>query len=179
MEINFTLFGLDGYLSYRIKTYFIVGEWFLGAIIIIYILYPLLLCLMNKNIFIIYFIIGAFYFIMYKEIINSIFIIIKDINIITCINSFYFGMISIKFKHFFFDNKTSLTISMLLFLFLCFIKLNNFILIHQIQGFSLYIILIQIGTIIMFKYKAKILNEISTISFSIYLIHHRISLYIF
>lgn len=65
-KLLFTLLGLDGYLSYRIETYYIVGEWFLGAIIIIYVLYPLLLWLMRKNIFIIYFIVGVFYIIMYK-----------------------------------------------------------------------------------------------------------------
>ena len=170
-KLFYTLFGLDGYLSYKIKTYFIVGEWFLGAIIMIYILYPLLLWLINKNIFIIYLIVSFFYFIMYK---TNIFIIIKDINIITCINSFYFGMIFIKYKHFFFNNKITLIISIILLTILCLIKINNFILIHQIQGFSLYVILIRFGTFIMSKYKAKIFNEISTISYSIYLIHHRI-----
>ena len=108
---------------------------------------------------------------MYK---TDIFIIIKDINIITCINSFYFGMISRKYKRFFFDNKIALIISLIIFEFLCNIKINNFILIFQIQGFSLYIILIQIGTYIMSKSKTKIFNQISSISYSIYLIHHKI-----
>ena len=36
-----TAAGLDGYLAYRIPNYYIVGEWFLGAIVLLYILYPL------------------------------------------------------------------------------------------------------------------------------------------
>ncbi len=37
----FTIIGMDGYLSYRIPTFYLIGEWFLGFIIICYILYPL------------------------------------------------------------------------------------------------------------------------------------------
>ena len=44
-----TLVGLDGYLYYRIKSYYLVGEWFLGAIIIIYTLYPLLSWTIKKQ----------------------------------------------------------------------------------------------------------------------------------
>lgn len=36
-----TAVGLDGYLAYRIPGYYIVGEWFLGAIVLLYGLYPL------------------------------------------------------------------------------------------------------------------------------------------
>lgn len=36
-----TAVGLDGYLAYRIPGYYIVGEWFLGAIVLLYCLYPL------------------------------------------------------------------------------------------------------------------------------------------
>lgn len=39
----FTLFGLDGYLSlYHIPTFYLVGEWFIGMIIICYLVCPLL-----------------------------------------------------------------------------------------------------------------------------------------
>ena len=37
----FTIIGMDGYLSYRIPTFYLIGEWFLGFIIICYILFPL------------------------------------------------------------------------------------------------------------------------------------------
>lgn len=101
----FTLIGMDHYLSYRFKTYSIIGEWFLGAIIIIYILYPLLSWIMNINILIINFIVFAGYILMYK---TNYFIIIKDINIITCVNSFYFGMLGIKFQNLFFKKNIHL-----------------------------------------------------------------------
>lgn len=39
----FTLLGLDGYFLYKYSTYYIIGEWFLGGIVLLYLLYPLLL----------------------------------------------------------------------------------------------------------------------------------------
>lgn len=44
-----SFFGLDGYLHSMYKTYYLVGEWFLGFIIIIYALFPTVLYLYNKN----------------------------------------------------------------------------------------------------------------------------------
>lgn len=170
-KLFYTLIGLDGYLYYRINTYFIIGEWFLGAIIIIYVSYPFLLWIMEKNIFIIYFIIIIFYYIMYK---TNFFIIYKDTNLITCINSFYFGMISIRYKNRILENKISLLISIIIFIYLSLIKLNDFILLHQIQGYSFYIILIRLGEYIISKTKTDLFDEISKISYSLYLIHHRI-----
>lgn len=43
-----SLLGLDGYFSYRIDTYYKVGEWFLGAIVLLYALYPLFLKLIRR-----------------------------------------------------------------------------------------------------------------------------------
>ena len=61
-------------------------------------------------------------------------------------------------------------------MFLCTnrIKINYFILISQIQGFCLFIILYRLGEYIM-RTKIKIIfNEISNISYSIFLIHSQI-----
>jgi len=37
-----TVFGMDGYLLYKIPNYYLLGEWFLGLIIIYYIAFPFL-----------------------------------------------------------------------------------------------------------------------------------------
>ncbi|EMV7411445.1 acyltransferase family protein [Enterobacter soli] len=47
--LTISFFGLDGYLHSMYKTYYLVGEWFLGFIIIIYALFPAVLYLYNKN----------------------------------------------------------------------------------------------------------------------------------
>ena len=170
-KLFLTLAGLDGYLFYRIKTYYLVGAWFIGAIIIIYILYPLLLLMTKNNIIINNIIIAFFYILMYK---TNFFIISKERNIITCITSFYLGMEAIRFKNIFFNNKISFIIFLFIFLTLRIIKVSPFILIFQIQGFSLFIILNQIGKYVM-KSKLKIIfSEISKLSYNIFLFHHKI-----
>ena len=45
----FTPPGLDGYLSASFNTWYLVGEWFLGAIILLYLLYPAILFLYRKS----------------------------------------------------------------------------------------------------------------------------------
>lgn len=49
-----TFLGMDGYLLYKISNPYILGEWFLGCIIILYIIFPILKKLIEKspNIFI-------------------------------------------------------------------------------------------------------------------------------
>jgi hypothetical protein len=104
-KLFLTLFGMDGYLSYRINSYYLIGEWFLGAIIIIYFLYPFLSWLMNKSFLILHSLICFGYLLMYK----TNFFFLKD-----TINSFYFGMIIIKFYKIFFNKKYIFFISFLL-----------------------------------------------------------------
>ena len=166
-----SLIGLDGYLSYKIKTFYLVGDWFLGAIIIIYALYPLLLKMILKTNFIINNIfICFFYCIMYK---THYFIISRKYNIITCITSFYFGIETIRFRKFYLENKIILIFCFFIWIFLYKIKIQTFIIIWQIQGFSLFIILFHIGKYIMSTKIDKIFMEINNISFGIFLFHHR------
>ena len=148
-KIFFTIIGLDGYLLYKVKTYYEVGEWFLGAIIIIYFMYPFLLFIINKkNIIINNIIICFFYYLIYKK---NFFRIGKGRNIITCTTSFYFGIETIRFKKMYLMNKKILLISFIIFIFLYKVKMNSFILISQIQGFSLFILLFHIGQYLMKK----------------------------
>lgn len=44
----YTFFGMDGYFSHHGQNYYCLGEWFLGAIIWIYLFYPLLCFLFRK-----------------------------------------------------------------------------------------------------------------------------------
>ena len=41
-SIILSLVGMDGYLAYKVQDYYIIGEWFIGAVILLYLLYPLL-----------------------------------------------------------------------------------------------------------------------------------------
>ena len=174
-KLLFNLMGLDGYLlySYNYNVFNLVGigEWFLGAIIIIYFLYPLLVILMNTNIFIINYIICINYYLMYKT--NIYDRVIYEHNIFTCIKSFYFGMIAIKFRKYFFENKFIFIASFLLLIFFFLFEISKtFFLISQIHGFCLYIFLIYTGEYIMSKKFSRIFQTISRLSYSIFLCHH-------
>lgn len=144
-KLLLTILGLDGYFSYKINNYYLVGEWFLGAIIIIYALY-------KTNIFIIY----------------------KSTNLTTCFSSFYFGTRVIKYKKYFFENNVCLLISILLYFFLSIVKLKSFIFFFQLQGFSLFIILVKIGNVLMTTRFKKVFIELDNLSYIIYLYHHQI-----
>ncbi len=43
-----TLLGLDGYFKYLGPTFYLIGEWFFGAIVLLYILYPLFMKAVNR-----------------------------------------------------------------------------------------------------------------------------------
>lgn len=44
-----TIFGFDGYMSWYMPTYYIIGEWFLGFIILMYAIFPLVRPILQKN----------------------------------------------------------------------------------------------------------------------------------
>ena len=48
LKLIWTVLGLDGYVYYRFPNYYLIGEWFLGALIILYLVYPLLLSAIRK-----------------------------------------------------------------------------------------------------------------------------------
>ena len=53
IRLLITFLALDGYLGSTVpNTYYLIGEWFTGFILLIYILFPLILWLKNKNIYI-------------------------------------------------------------------------------------------------------------------------------
>ena len=170
-KLFITLIGLDGYLLYKFKTCYLVGEWFLGAIIIIYTFYPLLSLILNYSGFFCNIFVWILNVFMYK---TNFFIISKTRNIITCLTSFYFGIITIKYRRFFFENKILLIISFFIFLFLSIIKFPDITLFCQVQGFSLFIILVNFGKYIMQTKMNKLFNEIDKLSYYIYLYHHQI-----
>ncbi|MGS8051842.1 acyltransferase family protein [Escherichia marmotae] len=44
-----TILGFDGYMSWYMPTYYIIGEWFLGFIIMMYAIFPLIRPVVHKN----------------------------------------------------------------------------------------------------------------------------------
>ena len=128
---------------------------------------------MNINIFIINYIIIINYYIMYKT--NFYAKVLYERNFFTCLYSFYFGMLVIKFKRFFMKNTIVLILSLFLsILFFLFQISNTIFLISQLHGFVLYIVLLKLGEFIMNTKYSSIFYTISGLSYSIFLYHHRI-----
>jgi peptidoglycan/LPS O-acetylase OafA/YrhL len=172
ISLLFTIFGMDGYFGEFTKTYHLVGGWFLGTIIIIYILFPFMLCILKKNFLILPIILIIIFIcqINYYEIGRN-----HNKNLFNCIFRFYFGILSRKFsldKNYYVG-----VISIIIHIILCSFVIPKFkyiIIINNIQGFSLYIILVHIGNYIMKTKLNAIFKEISKLSFFMFLFHHRI-----
>ena len=102
-KLILTFFGVDGYFMYRGLNYYTVGEWFLGAIIMLYVLYPLLQWCMRRipvpSTVVIVLLFGlnvARGMIPAFAGYNAWVQISDNINLITCLLSFWMGMLLIR-----------------------------------------------------------------------------------
>lgn len=102
-KLILTFFGVDGYFMYRGLNYYTVGEWFLGAIIMLYVLYPLLQwCMRRIPVLSTVVIVLLFGLNVARGMIpafagyNAWVQISDNINLITCLLSFWTGMLLIR-----------------------------------------------------------------------------------
>lgn len=85
-----SILGLDGFLLYRgLGTYYQVGEWFLGAILLLYLLYPVINFFFRKNKALTMICAAALSFV---PLISSLWVIDPFRNLLSCMVSFIFGM---------------------------------------------------------------------------------------
>lgn len=87
--------GMDGYLKYRIDNYYILGEWFLGAIVLIYLIYPLLLRFFRRTPLVLNGILLALCLIVERM---DFFQILFHRNLIFCVFEFEIGMLLMKHR---------------------------------------------------------------------------------
>lgn len=170
LTLILSLLGLDGYFLYTCDNYYILGEWFLGAIIILYVLYPLLLKVFQKSSLLTTLAILAAYIYLFYD--NSL-KITDARNIINCLMWFECGMLLAKYRTLLSDIRTA-GASVLIFAAIYFIKMPvNYVILCNIAGLALFIMLYKLGSIVM---KNGTLNSafsfISRISYAIFLTHH-------
>lgn len=171
-RILLTLFGMDGYFSWIGTTYFITGEWFLGAILMAYAVYPLLQAWMKKSrLFLLAGLIGAYFVILRVD----FFGIPSAVNPITCILCFYIGML-LAFHSNLLDHIVVVFSSFLGTIILLTIPLSGIGFSKDILvGVSLFISLNKIGETLCKNegiYKGVFL--ISSLSYYTFLLHHQI-----
>lgn len=167
--ILLTVFGMDGYLGAYTPTFCIVGEWFLGCIIILYCIFPILrFAVLKKPKFSIACICIFYIIFVYKY--NGIMSI--DRNFLTRIIDFAFGMYFVKYVK---RVRTyQFTVMLIITGILFFMPINNFnqMYIVTIIGVTLYVSLVYIAQFNIPSNIKGIFSIISKYSYAIFLTHH-------
>lgn len=167
-----TLFGMDGYLSYRFpENYYRIGEWFLGALVLLYILYPLLTwCIAHCQI-LTTLVLGGLTLSLHWS--PSIFMIQRERNLITCLLAFWLGMMFMKHREIFDRLWLGVLAGILaLFMLLVHIPIDSFLVVQAIYV-CLFLAFYTLGKYVMqidavagfFRYTGKI-------SYAIFLLQH-------
>ncbi len=167
-----TLLGIDGYFFFRFpQSYYIIGEWFLGALILLYLLYPLLTWCMRHLKILTTILLGAGTIAFHWPI--PYFQIPREHNLIVCLFSFWLGMLFIEYR-----NALSAKWIAALFggvsLILIFVKapLDSF-LCTQIIAVGLFLLFYHLGTVAMRQKHLKTLFAYtSRNSYAIFLLQH-------
>ncbi|MBT2290228.1 acyltransferase [Paenibacillus albidus] len=163
-----SLIGMDGYLVALIPNFYMIGEWFLGCIIILYGCFPLLRPLVIKYPKIL----AICALIIYVAVVqNYIFKIQIDYNIFARLPEFLFGMYFVRYikKINFYQFGLALLISVLLFVK----EFNiNYMYLITITGISLFFVLAYIAKFIKNEIIQKPFVVIGKYSFAIFLVHH-------
>ena len=90
-----SLCGMDGYFYENVTTYYILGEWFLGAIIILYMLFPVLLMSFKRKPILTFLVSLLLYIVHYEvAIINPH----ASRSIFSCLLSFVSGMLLVMYR---------------------------------------------------------------------------------
>jgi peptidoglycan/LPS O-acetylase OafA/YrhL len=171
-KLILSLFAMDGYLQAYMPTFYLIGEWFLGCIVIIYILFPLLRMLVKKYpkvILPVATILNLIVLIFYtngKMPINQ--------NLIVAVYSFILGMYIIKIKEFkIWQVAIALVVAIICYRIFAFdINMNMKVLVANLIGYNLFIVLSYIGQKLKNITIRRIFENVSKYTYAIFLVHH-------
>ena len=172
----YSFLAIDGYVSLRTTTYTLVGEWFLGAIIVLYILFPLLRWCFSKNRWLTFVGVAALYVLFYdKPITNAS----GYWTISSCLVSFCFGMLFMEYR------KQIMSLPGIL------AAAVGYVLVaivgipvsanakYHLEGLCLFILLFAAGEKIMARPRLEpMFRKLSKLSYPVFLVHHVILLVI-
>lgn len=171
-KILLTILGFDSYAGlYGVSTYAVVGEWFTGMIVILYLLYPALNLLMNRC----RITASIVFFLLYVlNVIIGLDPTTADASVITGIFIFWCGMLIGQYSEWIKKCKILGLVSWIVFLFFSFIKIG----LVTIFACNFMGILLFLGLLILCQglkgdnKVGKLLAFLSGISYEVYLIHH-------
>jgi len=170
-----TVFGIDGYFRYKGLNYYIVGEWFFGAIVMLYLLYPLFVRLVNKLGWKL--LIGMIPLWVW-QIETKFFTIHRSTNLIHCSCVFIIGMLIFKYKLYRFKPiyLISLTVAAVLLL----VKIPGQDLYKEIAlGLAVFFILFGLGEIFMkLPFIKDVITFVSGLTFPMFLVQNKVGYYL-
>lgn len=169
-KIILSFIGLDGYTLYLGKNYTLIGEWFFGAIVILYVLYPLVNIIFKKYRLIGTIVLFSIYF--YIALWNP-FKMAPYRNIATCLWTFWVGMLLCEYKTILSKNIVGIAcVAVTCIVIFVHISLpSEFILV--IGGISFFISTFYITTNVDQKVHIKVTPILYRASFMVYLMHHQ------
>lgn len=176
----FSLFGMDGYASaFGVGTFYVLGEWFLGFIILFYIVFPLLRVGVNKMPIATVCIVLALYaatvaFFTFYQIPR----VPSDILLTTRLPELVFGMIFVKFI-----KKVPHWLAAVSFVILAAQQLTHILkdnIAVTVVGIFAFLLLSYIGELVKtFKPLSACTKFISAYSYPIFLVHHVLIMQVF
>lgn len=176
----FSLFGMDGYASaFGVGTFYVLGEWFLGFIILFYIVFPLLRVGVNKMPIATVCIVLALYaatvaFFTFYQIPR----VPSDILLTTRLPELVFGMIFVKFI-----KKVPHWLAAVSFVILALQQLTHILkdnIAVTVVGIFAFLLLSYIGELVKsFKPLSACTKFISAYSYPIFLVHHVLIMQVF
>lgn len=164
-RIIFSILGIDGFVgNFGVLSFYVVGEWFLAYILMIYIIFPLL----RKGVLEYPIVLAAVAGIMY---IISIILLRKDVTLFARLPEFLFGMYFTKYIKKV-DGKVAL-ISFIAILLNTLIKPDlNYILQYSYIGIASFLLLVYCSNLFDFGVSRNICGVICKYSYPCFIIHH-------
>lgn len=171
-----TIFGIDGLYRYRVDTFYQVGEWYVGALLYCYLLFPLLRALLRRlpHLTAVVLLAGTF-------IIPSIdyFEIEAFRNILNCCTMFYLGMWAAQYPQLL-HSRWGLIVSCLLLAVVCLIPLHTsgagiWLIQNVLGGWIAFIALTQLGSYLPKQHHVQAgLSHFGKLSFPFFLLQSKV-----
>lgn len=174
-NILLTLVGMDGYFCAKLPTFYLCGEWFLGALVVCYLVFPLLRWLLQRIPFTtaVILLAGTWYIPFLSCFDRDPFN-----NLWTCVTMFYLGMLLAQYLRFT-DHWATIIVSAIMLIVCTFIPIrfpmpfNIFS--HIVIGIAFYLLLNGIGAQLeRVSVLHTGLSHLGALSFPFFLVHHQL-----
>lgn len=176
-RLIFSIIGMDGYIANAgISTFYTLGEWFLGFIVIFYFLFPLLRYGVNKHPWITA-VIGLALYTLTLEIHPSLHGMPQDLLITTRLPELLFGMYFVRYL-----KKVPHLVAACSIILLGIQQFTNLLkgnIAVTVVGILFFLVLVWIGNYINIQPVRVITTSLSKYSYAIFLVHHQVIIQVF